>query len=966
MQKWTFKAAFALLVALLAGAAPAAFAQVSTGNIYGRVTDESAAVLPGVTATLSGPFGTRVTTSDSQGEFRFLNVDHGTHKLVVTLAGFAGISREVLVSVGQNVNVSFGMKVAPVEETVIVTDETPVVDTRKLGTNTTVSKAELAQIPSSRDPWALMRTVPGVLVDRVNVAGSESGQQSSFASKGADPKDAVWSIDGVVTTDMAAVGSSADYYSYDAFDEVNFSTGGNGSEIQTGGLGIGIVTKRGTNAFHGNASGYFTNDDLQSSNLPDELRGDPRLQGADKADHTEKITDMTFDLGGPILKDKLWFYGSYGDNDISIRNINQTLDKTTLKAYSAKLNWQATGSDMISVFWFQGGKIKTGRTGSSGALSHLEGTLWNQGKEWPGNPHGLTKVEWNHVFGPSFFLTAKAARYNTGFSLSPQGGLDDSKFVIDNVRQEARGTTFGSFFARPQDTLALDGSYFRAAFGGNHEVKFGLGWRDIDNFSTTQYPGNRAQARFNATSTRARFYRDSARSSTGKYLSAHLGDTFTLDRLTLNAGVRWDRQTGRKGASTIPGNPLVPSLLPALEYGGDSENAIEWSNFSPRVGFTYALDAARKTVLRGSFARYAGQLPVGDAGWDNSLAASFLEYDWRDLNGDQTVQLPEVDFSRVRNSTNIDLTNPAGIGESPNRIDPDYHANIDNEAVIGLDRELAPNLALSVAYTWRKSTDLTATQLLSGTYWYNWIGVDRSDYVRGEQFCQNGYCATPFVLSDEAANRVTGGALLGNRAGYSRTYNGAELSLVKRLSNKWMGRVAFTFNDWTQHYEPEAILNPNRTDLEPNEDSAMVLRSSGSGKLFYQNAKWQVAANGLYLLPAGFEVAASVFGRQGYPNPIYLTLDSGALDGSLRVLADGTKIDDNRFPNLWNADLRLAKNVKFGAAGRSNLTLSAEVFNVLNSNTELKRIGDASATTFGRLDEILAPRIVRFGARFTF
>ena len=163
---------------------------------------------PARRATLSGPLGTRTTTADTQGEFRFLNVDHGTHKLVVTLSGFAGVSRDVIVSVGQNVNVSFGLKVAPVEETVIVTDETPVVDTRKLGTNTTISKAELAQMPSSRDPWALMRTIPGVLVDRVNVAGSESGQQSQFAAKGADPKDAVWSIDGIVTTDMAAVGAA--------------------------------------------------------------------------------------------------------------------------------------------------------------------------------------------------------------------------------------------------------------------------------------------------------------------------------------------------------------------------------------------------------------------------------------------------------------------------------------------------------------------------------------------------------------------------------------------------------------------------------------------------------------------------------------------------------------------------------------------------------------------------------------
>ena len=107
-----------------------------------------------------------------------------------------------------------------------------------------------------------------------------------------------------------------------------------------------------------------------------------------------------------------------------------------------------------------------------------------------------------------------------------------------------------------------------------------------------------------------------------------------------------------------------------------------------------------------------------------------------------------------------------------------------------------------------------------------------------------------------------------------------------------------------------------------------------------------------------------MFGRQGYPNPIYLTLDAGALDNQLRILADGTEIDSNRFSDLWNVDLRLAKNFKFG--GRSNLTVSAEMFNVFNSGTELKRIADASSNSWNRLDEILAPRIVRFGAKLSF
>jgi hypothetical protein len=170
-----------LALLLLASLAPAAFAQVAaTGNVYGTVADESGAVLPGATVTLSGDLGSRTTTTDAGGEFRFLNVDHGAHKLGVGLTGFSNVTRDVRVSAGTSVNVPFTLKVASVEETITVSSETPVVDAKKTGSSTTISKAELEGVPSSRDPWALLRTIPGVLVDRVNVAGSESGQQSNF------------------------------------------------------------------------------------------------------------------------------------------------------------------------------------------------------------------------------------------------------------------------------------------------------------------------------------------------------------------------------------------------------------------------------------------------------------------------------------------------------------------------------------------------------------------------------------------------------------------------------------------------------------------------------------------------------------------------------------------------------------------------------------------------------------------
>ena len=947
-------------LALLAvvGFAPALRAQVTAmGNIYGTVRDESGAVLPGATATLTGAFGTRTTTSGTNGDFRFVNVDHGTHQLRVALTGFTGVTRPVTVVSGQNAELTFALKVASVEETVTVTGDAPVVDTKRTGTATTISKDELVQIPTSRDPWALMRTVPGVLVDRVNVAGSESGQQSNVFSKGADAKDTTWSLDGVVITDMAAIGASPSYYTFDTFDEVSFATGGNDVRVATGGLGIGLVTKRGTNSFHGSASINFAHDDLQWSNLPDELKGDPRLKGSDKADHTDQIKDMSFDLGGPIVKDKLWFYGSYGKNDIRVRRLNQTADKTLLSNYSAKLNWQAAPSDMVSAFWFLGDKTKEGRAGAVNVAQALEGTLWNQGDATSDGPPGFSKLEWNHIFGPSFFLNLKTAYYNQGFGLVPQGSMDQ-QFIVDNIRSESRGTADERLFLRPQYTVNAEASYFATGLGGNHEVRFGGGWRRVDSTSTDTFPGGGIQVRYNPTSTRVRFHR--ARFSKGKVeaTSGYVSDTFTKNRLTLNLGLRFDHQFATDTPSTVEGSSFIPNLLPTLDYAGGA-GQVTWNDFSPRVGFTYALDESRHTIVRASFARYAGQISAAESGWRNPLTLSYLEYNWNDANHDGVFQSGEADLSRITGFAGVDPANPAA-AESSNQIDPNYHANKDNEIVAGIERQLAPNLAVSAAYTWRKSTDLTATQLLSGYYWYSWIGVTSANYHAGAPVTANGFTATPYILNDGVESP---GLLLRNRPDFTRSYSGLELAVVKRLSNRWMGRAAFTLNDWKEHVGPGAIINPTHQDLDPQLDGAQHMEFAvGSGKNYYTSAKWQVNLNGMYQMPGGFEVAANLFGRQGYPKPVYLQADTGALDGLLNVLAVSTT-DQIRLKSLWDLDVRLAKTMRFGGA---SVTLAGEIFNAFNSNTELYRNPSATSTSFNRLDEILAPRIARLSAKFSF
>ena len=128
----------------------------------------------------------------------------------------------------------------------------------------------------------------------------------------------------------------------------------------------------------------------------------------------------------------------------------------------------------------------------------------------------------------------------------------------DNLAQEARGTAYGQFFLRPQDTLALDGSYFTPGFGGNHELKFGVGYRGIDNSSQRTNPGIKAQGRFNTTSTRARFFRDAANATEATYLSAHLGDTFTARPAHGEPGRALGQPEGQEGRVHHPGQPAPP------------------------------------------------------------------------------------------------------------------------------------------------------------------------------------------------------------------------------------------------------------------------------------------------------------------------------------------------------------------------------------------------------------------------
>jgi hypothetical protein len=303
-----FKAIVLGMVALVATSSPT-MAQQLTGEVYGRVTDASGAVLPGVTVTLSGPVLLQPLTAitSETGTYQFPRLSIGVYSVKFDLAGFKTVVNEgIRVTVGFNAQVNAQLGISTVQETVTVTGESPIVDTKEVGTKQTFTNELLQSIPSARDPWVILQQTAGIAMDRENIGGNMSGQQSNYVSRGGNPTNNKWSLDGVDITDMAATGASPMYYDFDAFQEMTINTGGVDVTQQTGGVGINLVTKSGSDRFRGSTRYYNTNERFESNNITDAMRS----QGASSGNPIQDIKDYGIEAGGPIRKGRAWVAAS--------------------------------------------------------------------------------------------------------------------------------------------------------------------------------------------------------------------------------------------------------------------------------------------------------------------------------------------------------------------------------------------------------------------------------------------------------------------------------------------------------------------------------------------------------------------------------------------------------------------------------------------------------------------------------
>ena len=375
----------------------------------------------------------------------------------MALDGFAPYLRQgLIVGVGATIDLVLELELAGRAEEVRVTAATPVLDTRRQGNVTNFDQVMLNEIPTARDPWALMQHLPGVVINRPNVGGSQSATQAAIVARGDDGSNTSWNIDGVTITDPAAPGGSSTYFDFNAFEEVQFTTGGLDPRQQTGGLAINIVTKRGTNAWRGLGRLYFTNDDLQQENLPSSLQA-RGLTG----NRVKQIAEYGGDIGGPLRKDRVWLWGAAARNDIRQLAFTGYPDDSILNSVSAKADAQLAATNRFSFFLHRTEKLVSGRF--AGVERPPETTYDQRGPTW------IYKFEDAHIFGPSLFVSGKFAYVDEGFFLTPKSGLNAQAYR-DLATNIWHGSQMYSSSSRAISQSHVDGVWSR----GRHEMTFGV------------------------------------------------------------------------------------------------------------------------------------------------------------------------------------------------------------------------------------------------------------------------------------------------------------------------------------------------------------------------------------------------------------------------------------------------------------------------------------------------------------
>ncbi len=923
------KACLGLLIAALA--ASTGWGQLSqTGSIVGKVKDAQGAPLPGVAVGLRSPaiiVSQLSTITNESGTYRFPSLAPGLYELTFTLSGFNTLVRkDIKIGVGQTSEIDATMEIRTLEEQVTVVGRAPTVDLRTTTKNVNLETAFLSSIPAVRDLSTFVNMTPGFTSD---------------TSHGSSVRDNTYNLDGVNLGDPT-VGTQAVFFGLDLMEEISVQSGGLSAEYGgVRGAMINVVSKSGGNTFSGAASFYFRNWRLQSKNT----KGTPL---AGRAGGFKYEIEPTLVFGGPIIKDKLWFFTnlSFSKNRTYVDGF--PYDKTTSTSVGSympypyiKFSFQPDQGNKF-VLSYNYSDIKYDNRFAD--RFQTEDTTIKQV-----TPTHVFNFQWTRFFSDDLFANLRVGYVKSDFNML-------AKTALPNIYEVTTGRVSGGYGnddlnKRDRLQINVDGTRFLDRLAGSHELKFGgeftYSWSYWGlHWNTDPRNGMTAINTWDGQPWYGTYYANLDKHENTMNMAAFVNDSWTINnRLTLNLGLRFEHQRG-----IIP--PQNQSEGPRSLYGYTYNRSVtkqltplKWTTLAPRLGGIFDITGDGKTLLKASFSRY--------------YAANITQW-FSYLNPNDFVVAMDVlnpDWSRADSPFYLYVPGSNSAGYKEHKLKNPY---ID-EVTIGLEREVLANFSLGARYIkkWDRDLiedangnmlDMDALMDRGELVWKNWEAVTVTDPYDGSPHTFYNQTAFPPALLYTV-----------NPPGADRNYDGVEVTMNKRFAGWWGLAVSYAYQnsrgligtDFNDSYGARAYFDdPNvhinaygRMDLERRHQFKVQGMVKGP---------WDIMASCYYRYLSG----------QRYTRKINSTdLGLELNQGDVTIFAE--KRGSHGLPAVNVLDLRLEKTVRV-----RNLALSVFVdgFNVFNANraTAVEDLSSNASRVFGRMTSIQNPRIFRLGAKFEF
>jgi hypothetical protein len=975
--------------------AAAALAQVQSGSISVRAVDEQGAVVPGATVTIASAILPQaiVGTTDSGGIYRLPGLAAGMYTVTTSLSGFQTVVREeVRLVQGQTVSLEIPMRVSTLSESITVRGESPVVDVKTVGSNTSIDKTLLDATPGGKDIWNMIEyKAPGVVVESPDVGGNQGGLQRSMSARGTGNAQNTQLLNGVNVNDPAAQGFAMSYYVPTVMENVEISTGSQDISVGTGGILINMVTKSGTNRFSGSALQTYQSHNTQGDNIDDELKAAGIRPNANA---TDRITNTNFQAGGPMLRNKLFYFGTvnYQATHVAVVGfpavvpysfvptpLADTSDKDTtdILAGEGKITYQLNGANRFEGYLSRQRYDKPNR-GANNAT-----TQESNSKEL--DTFFIAQLSYNRIMTDRMFLDSKISYNNTHFPLYQKTDMQPLNDNTSGVLYRNRNSSAIMFRRRVQAVANLH-YYLPEWLKGRHEFKVGFdnGFtpEDVDTLraddvnltllSTGGVPRANTVTVFNSP-----LHVERAVMSTAMYAQ----DAYSIGRLTVFGGIRWERIEGYLPEQETPQSRYFPEglVFQGVTINGVVQNytvrksfpAVRqnplWHNFGPRVSATYDLFGTGKSVLKLSWGKYLDQINTGTP--PNPNANINQQYAWNDLNGDFIFQPGNAtwnglayvggEFGALQQTNNLAVAVFDRTLRRPHRM----------ETTVSFDHEVVPNVLFSASYFRTREGDIQGTVDQNIDQWDSLFtpitltdpgrdgvlgtGDDRPITVYNQN--QTGTVTSPITVNDDRL---------------AQRYDGMDLTVTRRYVGGWQVLAGYTYS--RTRVDLTSLANPN---------AAFVNASGESG-----GRRHNIKASGSYDLPYGILFGFGFRLNSGLPITRTWQIQSCSATVLLNcvrqaaVTINAEERGSVELPWLPTLDLRGGRRFRF--ANGQEIDLSLDVYNVTNANTtfavrtttglsSIRPGGDPNApvqqiASFLSPTNVLAPRVARFNVTYRF